>query len=41
MPMTRSAPSRYALAIANCPTGPQPQTAIVSPGLMSHISAPM
>jgi len=27
--------------MANNPTGPQPQTATVSPGRMSHISAPM
>ena len=33
MAMTRSAPSRKALRIANCPTGPQPQIAIVSPRL--------
>ena len=31
MAMTRSAPSRKALAMANWPTGPQPQTAMVSP----------
>ena len=31
MAMTRSAPSRKALRMANCPTGPQPQMAIVSP----------
>ena len=31
MAITRSAPSRNALLIANCPTGPQPQTATVSP----------
>ena len=30
-----------ALAIANCPTGPQPQTATVSPGWMSQFSAAM
>jgi zinc transporter ZupT len=29
------------ILIANCPTGPQPQTAIVSPGSMSQFSAPM
>jgi hypothetical protein len=29
---TRLAPSRKQLRIAICPTGPQPQTAIVSPG---------
>jgi len=39
--MTRSAPNRRALAIANCPTGPAPHTATTSPGLMLHISAPM
>ena len=32
--MTRAAPSRNALLIANRPTGPQPQTATVSPGRM-------
>ena len=32
---------QYALLIANCPTGPQPQTAIVSPGWMLHMSAAM
>ena len=41
MAMTRSAPSMNALAIANSPTGPQPHTAIVSPGLMAHDSAAM
>src|SRR4051812_26236465 len=41
MAITRSAPSSRALFIANCPTGPAPHTAITSPGLMSHISAPM
>ena len=41
MAMTRSAPSRYALLIANWPTGPQPQTATVSPGLISQFSAAM
>jgi hypothetical protein len=39
--ITRSAPSMYALRIANRPTGPAPQTAITSPPLMSHSSAPM
>ena len=39
--MTRLAPCRYALVIANCPTGPQPHTATVSPGLMLHCSAAM
>ena len=33
MAMTRAAPSMKALAMANWPTGPQPQTATVSPGL--------
>ena len=37
MAITRSAPSRYALLIANWPTGPQPQTATMSPGWMSHM----
>jgi hypothetical protein len=37
--ITRSAPSMEALLIANCPTGPQPNTATVSPGLMSQFSA--
>ena len=32
---------QVALAMAKRPTGPQPQTAMTSPGLMSHISAPM
>ena len=41
MAMTRSAPSRNALLMANWPTGPQPQTATVSPGLMSQFSAAM
>ena len=39
--MTRSAPSRNALRIANCPTGPQPHTATVSPRWMSQFSAAM
>jgi hypothetical protein len=41
MAMTFSAPSKYALWMANCPTGPQPQTAIVSPGLIWQFSAAM
>ena len=41
MAMTRSAPSSRALLMANWPTGPQPQTAITSPGLISQISAAM
>lgn len=41
MAITFSAPSSRALAIANWPTGPAPQTAMMSPGLISHISAPM
>src|SRR3954462_6745338 len=41
MAMTRAAPSRYALLMANSPTGPHPQTATVSPGLMSQFSAAM
>ena len=41
MAITRSAPSRKALRMANCATGPQPNTAIVSPPLMSQNSAPM
>jgi hypothetical protein len=41
MAITRSAPSRNALWIANCPTGPQPHTATVSPGLIWQFSAAM
>ena len=41
MAMTRSAPSSHALLIANWPTGPQPQTAMVSPAWMSQFSAAM
>ena len=41
MAMTRSAPSRKALRMANCPTGPQPQIAIVSPAWMLQNSAAM
>ena len=37
---TRPAPISQALAMANCPTGPQPNTATVSPGLISAMSAP-
>ena len=38
--ITRPAPMSLAEAMANCPTGPQPNTATVSPSLMSAISAP-
>jgi len=31
MAITRPAPRRKALRMANCPTGPQPHTAMVSP----------
>ncbi len=41
MAITRSAPSMKALRMENWPTGPQPNTAIVSPPLMSQKSAPM
>ena len=41
MAITRSAPSMKALWMANWPTGPQPQTATVSPGWMSQFSAAM
>ena len=41
MAMTRPAPSIQALWMANCPTGPQPHTATVSPGSMSAFSAAM
>ena len=41
MAMTRSAPRRSALAIAICPTPPQPQTATTSPGSIPHMSAAM
>ena len=38
--ITRSAPSSFALAIANCPTGPAPHTAITSPGCdVAHLGA--
>ena len=33
MAITRAAPMRSALCTANSPTGPQPQTATVSPAL--------
>ena len=39
MAMTCSAPSRMALRIVICPTGPQPQIATVSPGWMSACTA--
>ena len=39
--ITRSAPSRKALRIANWPTGPQPQIATVSPPLRLQNSAAM
>src|SRR4051794_7514930 len=39
--ITRSAPSIFALAAANCPTGTAPQIAITSPRLISQNSAPM
>jgi hypothetical protein len=41
MAMTRSAPSMTALAIANWPTGPAPNTAMTSPPVISQNSAPM
>jgi hypothetical protein len=41
MAMTRPAPSSHAEAIQNWPTGPQPHTAIVSPGEMLQFSAAM
>jgi hypothetical protein len=37
---TRPAPISFALAIANWPTGPAPNTATVSPGLISASWAP-
>ena len=40
-PMTLPAPSRRALRIANCPTGPQPQIATVSPPFSPQKSAAM
>ncbi|MCY1431449.1 hypothetical protein D9M71_474170 [compost metagenome] len=40
MANTRAAPSNLALAMANWPTGPQPNTATVSPSLTSASSAP-
>ena len=36
---TRSAPSMNALRMANCPTGPAPQTATTSPPFRSQFSA--
>ncbi len=39
--MTLSAPSRKALRMANCPTGPAPKTATVSPRRISQFSAAM
>ncbi len=39
--ITRSAPSMKALRIANCPTGPQPHTATVSPRWIVQFSAAM
>ena len=39
--ITRSAPSKSAEAIASRPTGPQPQTAIVSPRSIAQFSAAM
>lgn len=41
MAITRSAPKRNALRMANCPTGPQPQMAMVSPGMILQNSAAM
>ena len=41
MAITRPAPSIQALRMANWPTGPQPQTATVSPGSISAFSAAM
>ena len=41
MAMTRSAPSSQQLWMQNCPTGPQPQTATVSPFSISAFSAAM
>ena len=41
MAMTRPAPSIHALWIANWPTGPQPQTATVSPPSIWAFSAAM
>ena len=41
IPMTRPAPNIQALCIANCPTGPQPHTATVSPGSIAQFSAAM
>ena len=41
MAMTRSAPFRNALRMENWATGPQPNTAIVSPPVIWQKSAPM
>ncbi len=41
MAITRPAPSIQALWMANCPTGPQPQMATVSPGSICAFSAAM
>ena len=41
MAMTRSAPSMYALLIANWPTGPHPHTATTSPLWIVQFSAAM
>ena len=41
MAMTRPAPRRIALRCAIRPTAPQPQTATVSPSVMSQKSAPV
>ena len=40
MAKTRPAPSSRAETMANRPTGPQPKTATVSPGVISAMSAP-
>ena len=39
MAKTRPARIRWALAMASCPTGPQPNTATVLPGAISASSA--
>jgi hypothetical protein len=39
MAVTRPAPSIQALWMVNCPTGPHPHTATVSPGSMSAFTA--
>ena len=41
MAITRWAPSIQALWMANCPTGPHPQMATVSPGWIWQFSAAM